>query len=374
MSINGEHTHNFHPYPAKFPSHAIRDLILDNTQEGDTVLDPFCGSGTTLVECRILRRNAIGIDLNPVGCLISKAKSAHYDLSHIEQLGRVYEELSEKAFNVQQWTSNYATSEILPFHPNKEHWFMPHVMEELYALNQFICESTLDDTTMDLMKMAFSRIIVPVSNQDSETRYTAIKKDIAVGDTLRLYLQTISDYKNKLIKSHNLSHPDVDISVIEGDTLEELNNIPSESVKYIITSPPYINSFDYYLYHKHRIYWLGGDPRNVRKREIGGHHTVDSQSYYEALDNYSNSMKFLFQKCFQILKPRGFFTMLIGDGIVKNRKIDMGNLIKGIALDSGYDLVHSDSTDLRNVSSRFIKGKNIERKKHHVITIQKPDA
>ena len=370
MPINGEYTHNFHPYPAKFPYHAIRDLILNNTKEGDTILDPFCGSGTTLVECRLIGRNGIGIELNPVGCLISRAKSAYYTPRHISEIDHVYNELVPQTFNVAKWVSEYK-GEALTNHPNKEYWFMPHVIREMYAIHQHIQNADMDDATKNLMLMAFSKIIVPVSNQDSETRYKAIKKTIAVGDALRLFLQTIADYKDKLVNSEGLANPNINVSVIEGDTHEEINKIKKCSIQYIITSPPYINSFDYYLYHKHRIFWLNKDPKIIRSREIGGHHSVDNQTYEEALKKYSDSMRLLLEECHKILKPSGTFTILIGDGIVRNKKIDVGKLMKNLAMDCGYTEVDINSTGLRNVSSMFIKGKNIDRKNHHVITLRK---
>jgi site-specific DNA-methyltransferase (cytosine-N4-specific) len=81
---NNNYTHSFHPYPAKFPPTVVNDLLSEYTELGDIVIDPFCGSGTTLVECRILGRNAIGIELNPVGALISKSKSLYYSKKDID--------------------------------------------------------------------------------------------------------------------------------------------------------------------------------------------------------------------------------------------------------------------------------------------------
>ncbi len=67
-------THGVHPYPAKFIPQIPNALIQELSSVGDTVLDIFCGSGTTLAEALLLKRNAIGIDANPLACLISKAK------------------------------------------------------------------------------------------------------------------------------------------------------------------------------------------------------------------------------------------------------------------------------------------------------------
>src|SRR3989339_1416472 len=76
-------THNFHTYPAKFIPQIPKSAILQFTKEGDTVLDPFCGCGTTLVEAKLLNRNAIGVDLNPIATLVSKAKTNKIDREQI---------------------------------------------------------------------------------------------------------------------------------------------------------------------------------------------------------------------------------------------------------------------------------------------------
>src|SRR5262249_48744714 len=70
--------HNLHPYPAKFIPQIPRRAIERWTAEGDTVLDPFCGSGTTLLECAPTGRRSIGVDNNGVATLVSQAKVARY--------------------------------------------------------------------------------------------------------------------------------------------------------------------------------------------------------------------------------------------------------------------------------------------------------
>ena len=77
-------THSLHPYPAKFPPQLPHAILEKFGVVGQTVLDPFCGSGTTLVEARIMGFNAIGVDVNGLSSLLSKVKSTPLSIEEIE--------------------------------------------------------------------------------------------------------------------------------------------------------------------------------------------------------------------------------------------------------------------------------------------------
>src|SRR3989338_8590683 len=72
-------THGYHPFHGKFIPQIPRMIIEHLTKPGDTVLDPFCGSGTALIEANIADRNVIGVDISPIAVLISKVKTTFID-------------------------------------------------------------------------------------------------------------------------------------------------------------------------------------------------------------------------------------------------------------------------------------------------------
>ena len=69
-----QHVHVIHKYPARMVPQIARFFIKKYSKTGDTIIDPFVGSGTVLVESKILGRNAVGVDINPLAYMISSAR------------------------------------------------------------------------------------------------------------------------------------------------------------------------------------------------------------------------------------------------------------------------------------------------------------
>jgi site-specific DNA-methyltransferase (cytosine-N4-specific) len=244
---------------------------------------------------------------------------------------------------------------------------------ELTALKKyFINKSSINRRLNELLWMALLKIIVPVSNQDTDTRYTAVEKDSLVdGYAIQLFRKTLEDYHSVILKRLPLiNSKNSIIKVIEGDVNENIVKINNNSIDMVITSPPYINTYDYYLYHKQRIFWLGENPQEIRRQEIGCHHRVDSMSYEKALNEYTTNMDKLFRRIHEKLKIGKYFIMLIGDGIVKDKMVYADKLISEIALNNGFSVEHIDTISLKEVSRGFIKGRNSDKKKHHVIVMR----
>jgi len=78
-------THGYHRYPAKFIPQIVSRLAEKYTREGDFIVDPFGGCGTTLVESKVMGRPSIAVDINPVAVLITKAKITAIDPAKIEK-------------------------------------------------------------------------------------------------------------------------------------------------------------------------------------------------------------------------------------------------------------------------------------------------
>ena len=175
-------THDLHPYPAKFipqiPAHFITRLSMP----GDVVLDPFGGSATTAVEAVRLGRRAISFDANPLAALIGRVKTGFMTPSVHADLGRLSAAVEGHliASGAQRclWSqSPVPRCERPPPVPNMEKWFEKHVTEELCLLRHLMDQTTCG-LARDAAQLALSRIVIRVSNQESETRYVSVAKKV----------------------------------------------------------------------------------------------------------------------------------------------------------------------------------------------------
>ena len=232
--------HNVHPYFGKFSSAIPNNAITFFSKEGDTVLDPFCGCGTTLVEARVLGRHAFGVDINPLSCLISKVKSTPISVDELANVNKMLYNVHEdiNLFYSQDTLSKrkIQTYEMLiPKFKNREHWFESNVLNELGIIKAHIY--ALDNKDLrDFCLVAFSSIITKVSNQSQESRYSKVKKNITPSLAFHLFSENIEKMR-QAIKDFDFIAKDVNTLVFNEDT-KELRSIQNDTIDLIVTSPP----------------------------------------------------------------------------------------------------------------------------------------
>lgn len=363
------YTHGFHPYPAKFTPQIVNKYFNLYCKPGFKVLDPFCGSGTVLVEGVLNGLDSVGIDLNPIAYIISRAKTNHYSSEELKIVKNFI-----AGFPVQQSLDFFLkiiripdSDALVHNFPNHNHWFQSNVSKELTILKEKI--NKIENAKIkDLLLCAFSKIIVKVSNQDSEVRYTAKEKNHPDGIVFSSFVATVLNYLKVLGSNENINLAKVE--VYNGDAYEVLKTFSLNSFDLIITSPPYINTFDYYLYHKQRMFWLGFDHRPVRQKEIGNHHRIDTKKFEVAKAEYIESMTTIMNELSRVSKPDSYFVMIIGDGIVDGITIDMSKVIIEICEHSKYSIEKIESVNLANITRSFNKKFSNAQKKEHTITLK----
>jgi len=119
-------THGYHRYPAKFIPQIVSRLVERYTKEGDLIVDPFGGCGTTLVESKVMGRPSVGVDINPVAVLIAKTKKTPINPFELE---KNFLRLRSKINSF-----NKDTKVKIPEHERIDYWFRPEKKRELAFL------------------------------------------------------------------------------------------------------------------------------------------------------------------------------------------------------------------------------------------------
>jgi len=356
-------THSLHPYPAKFPPQLPRKILLQFAGKESTVLDPFCGSGTTLVEARVLGHNAIGVDINGLSSLLSKVKATPLSRQELNRIKSFIDVIADYNLNWQTHRPKIKVKNITGL----EHWFQRNVAEELTQILTLI-EEQKNNNVKDFLKIVLSSIIVRVSNQESDTRFAAKNKNIPDNFTFDLFISRATEYHSKITDYSKYVNNTGFLKLFNADS-RNLSMLKNESIDIIITSPPYANTYDYYLYHKFRKLWLDLDVNYARDNEIG------SRREYSSLkrppQKWINDLEKCFAEMYRLLKKDGLAFIVIGDSVIKKELINIDAVISNIVPMIGFKICNIISSNLSEHSKIFNPSFAQKNKKEHLIILKK---
>lgn len=289
-------THGLHPYPARMIPQIASRLISDYSEKKDLVLDPFCGSGTVLVESMLKNRNSIGNEINPLAILLAKVKTTPLDEVIIKKLSRNvllettekivgYRNRGRKGFtSIEQWTDkgntkrDFEGSLDIPKAANLKLWFKENVIDELAIVRKIILDIDCKREYEDFFRICLSFTAMKTSNADFEShqshpsRYKPEKLETLSPDVLSIFREKVNDSMKRIISfSREASRNEVKCHVISGDTRRlDLSGIEPNKVDLIVTSPPYgeeQNTIGYHRWARIMSYWLGFSNEEMSKSE-----------------------------------------------------------------------------------------------------------
>jgi SOS regulatory protein LexA len=370
------YSHGFHTYPAMFIPQVARRLLQAYSQEGDTVCDIFCGSGTALIESRLLSRNSYGIDLNPLAIFLAKAKSTIIKPS----------KLTKEYFDLLRRIESIKEKDIeRPNFLNIDYWFKEKVVSSLAKIKKAILEIS-DINIRNFFLVSFSEIVRLSSN----TRNGEFKLFRMPESKLKDYNpDALGIFKKKTelnIKGMTDLYNDYDkntwVKVILGDSSKD-NGIKRESIDCIVTSPPYGDSrttVAYGQFSRLSAQWLDlfEEPNNASSVDnilLGGKaakelsHNLKSAYLQEAINKISRkdqkrarealSFYIDLEKClrqaFQILKSKKYFCLVVGNRLVKQVRMPTDFIVTELGEHIGFTC---EDIIVRNIPGKRMPIKN----------------
>ena len=289
-------THGLHPYKGKFYPQLAKGLMnLSGLESGARILDPFCGSGTTLLEGYLNGYETFGCDMNPLAAKIAKAKVGILNVDPDivrEAVGALVSKIERYPSKISQSAEQFdkdCLEEIF-------RWFPKPVVTKLNILLGSI-RAVSDGVIRDFLEVVLSSIIREISLQDpNDLRIRRRKETLADADVFQLYLDALEIQYDRIEKFWSIRGyaPDrfYQCRVLEGDSRDpsSIGNLGVEdgSIDLVLTSPPYATALPYIDTDRLSLLALLGMNAAVRRpiernlvgsREIGTTDRVQLEKY-----------------------------------------------------------------------------------------------
>ncbi|MFQ6058218.1 MAG: DNA methyltransferase [Anaerolineae bacterium] len=324
-----KHVHGLHPYLGKFVPQLVEIFLRRHFQPGDVILDPFVGSGTTLVEANVLGMHAVGIDISQFNCLLSRVKTARYDL---ELLAREIEDIFDRVRTASEYAysngllprgtdipqglppeDGIVLSELSTDNEYLNRWYARRSLQELLYYRSLIANYQYRDVLkIILSRAARSARQVPHYDLDYPSQpvrgpYYCHKHGrtcYPVGQALK-FLKSYSFDTLARIRRYQRIRTEARVIVIHGDARQVE---PPEGINGVFTSPPYLGLIDYHEQHRYAYELLGLEDHS--ELEIGAMARGRGQA---AREDYVEGIVRVLRRCREHLKGDGPVIFVVND-------------------------------------------------------------
>jgi len=326
--------HVFHSYPARMHPETAARLIASLSAPGATVLDPFCGSGTVLVEARRLGRLGLGYDVNPLSRELCWLKTSAPDDDWLtalrENAAQVAAHADERRKRKAGATQRYSDADRLQF--------APHVLLELDGLRDGI-QKVADAEQRRALFLLLSALLTKVSQRSGDSNARTADKRIAPGFPSRFFVKKSAELCRQLAEYRNslpAAAPLADCTL--GDA-RKLVGLAAHSVALVVSSPPYPGVYDYVSHHDDRLRWLGLSARAFEQLEIGSRRELFGESFGPALARWERDLGATLSALQRSLSAEGRVVLLIADSTLDGKPLFAERVVEKAAPTAGLALL-----------------------------------
>jgi len=369
-------THSIHPYPARLLPN-IPYFFLNNSyfvNENDTVLDPFSGSGTVLLESALAGMNPYGTDANPLARLIAKVKTNNYDISVLKKISDSLKiELEE----------NITIEDNYPNVINLDYWFLPNIKIQLNtilnSINKIESKKYKDffllcfSNCINKVSLADTRVSVPVRMKiehypkkhpfrvKNENKIESLK----TLDVYKKFIEVTNTNIKRLTNKKNILQTRFVGKITSEDARK--NKIKSNTIDLIITSPPYAGAQKYIRASSLNLGWTeltkDQDLKSLDKQNIGRENYLkaeyielrktgvnDADTLLEQVylinplrahiaANYLLEMEQAIKESIRVLKPSKYFVLVAANNMVCGFEFKTQEYLRQIAEKNGMTTI-----------------------------------
>jgi DNA modification methylase len=356
------HVHGFHTYPARMHPTTARRLIEALSPSAGVVLDPFCGSGTVLVEARAAGRRAAGVDLNPLAVRLARRKvtpSGPEERAAISAAAAEVVDVAETRRHAKAGASRRYGQEDVAL-------FDPHVLLALDGLRVGI-EALPVGAPRDALALVLSSILVKLSKKAGDTSEGARPARIAAGFPARLFADKTRDLVERLAEIEPELRRGPEARVDEGDA-RSLRHLSAANVDLVVTSPPYAGVYDYLEHHRMRLRWLGLHDRKLEQAEIGARRHLSRLPTAEAWETFFEQLCGVLGAVRRVLVPGGRAVLIIGDATRGREVLASDELTAEAALKNRFEVTAVGSQERPSFHGAA------RSKLEHAVLLTKKDA
>ncbi len=321
-----KHVHRLHPYLGKFIPQLAEVFLKDYFKKGDYILDPFMGSGTTLIESNILGINSAGVEISHFNCLISAIKTKKYDIPLLE---KEIKDILFKTKDYSNWLINGKTqltfleNSFKKYTTSSEYlnkWLSDRALQEVLFYNDQIKKYQNQDILKIILSRATrsARLIThydlarpkkPVREKYYCIKHRRICQPI---DEAMKFINRYSWDTIRRIKEFDNLRSNAKIKIIQGDSrninFNKVKDYKGGKFDGIFTSPPYVGLIDYHDQHRYAYELFGFNDNGFK--EIGPAFKGKSK---KAKEEYKKDIISVFNNMNKFLKPKAKIFIVVND-------------------------------------------------------------
>ncbi len=322
-------THGFHPWPARMHPAIAQVLCGALVRPGMRVLDPFCGSGTVLLEAMAAGAHAWGVDLHPLAVRVAALRCLRPNAIEREELRAAIEATAAASHALVRARADVRA----PLSGDERRWYAPHVLRELACLHASVAAAPA--RWRPTLEVLFSAIVVKFSRQRADTAATQVDKTIGKGVPTKFFARKGAELVERLAGLADAVAPDVPAPMLRVGDARKLPDVVGDGAPFqvVLSSPPYAGTYDYVEHHARREPWLGLRSKALRQGELGAR-----RDYVEGTDaaaRWDREVTTMLGSIRAVLADDGLCVLLVGDGEVARRRVPADLQLERLAPDTG---------------------------------------